>query len=804
MPIRVFRVVSVQCGPRQLRHNGRGPGRTWLVGVMILGTIVASGRPASAVEFTVDAAAYLVDEADAAPGDGQCASASGLCTLRAAIQETNALAGPDTVRLPGLTFPILIEGEDDTCAQGDLDISDDLELVGATTGTSIIDAGLRDRALDVIGPAIVSVTRVGIRNGVAKFGDGGGIRTDGDLELSNLSIRTSQTLSGQGGAIHNFGTGKLHLVDVTLSANQVPLNGGGLSNAGQAVLLERVTISSNIATGNGGGIANLAAAGPIDLENVTISGNSASGQGGGIYQAGTGDVTLTNVTVANNNTGGGIRNQTSMELQNTILAGNAPANCVGNAPQSLGSNLDSGFSCFLSAGGDLSNVNPLLGPLTFNGGPTLTQTLLAGSPAIDAGDNEACPATDQRGYGRPYDGNNDGTARCDMGAVEVQPSPTPTPTGTRTPSVTETPTPAPSPTVTPTSPPTSTSTATRTTTTTPTPTNTVPTPTASLTATSTATATVTPTPGRPAVHVGTAAGHPGDRVRFAVTFTSDGVDVVGVQLDIGFDAERVPIATTVTGEPDCTLNAELGKAAIFTFLPVGCSGTECVAFQAAVFAIPLPPIEPFPDGVTLFTCDAEIGAETEPGEYALSVSNVVMSDPDANALPGATGTDGAIEVVPAPTATPTDTPTGTPTDTPTGTPTETPTSTPTITPTDTPTPTFTRTSTRTRTPTQTAPPTPTATLTPTDTPSPTVTDTATPTASATRTPTASCVGDCDGNGRVDGADLANMASVALAPEPSAVCGVDDAALAVDAIVRAVNNAVGVCPSAAVRKYAHGS
>ena len=56
-----------------------------------------------------------------------------------------------------------------------------------------------------------------------------------------------------------------------------------------------------------------------------------------------------------------------------------------------------------------------------NGGATWTHALLAGSPAIDAGTNSGCPATDQRGVARPIDGNHDGSAVCDIGAVEAPP-----------------------------------------------------------------------------------------------------------------------------------------------------------------------------------------------------------------------------------------------------------------------------------------------------------------------------------------------------------------------------------------------
>ena len=56
-----------------------------------------------------------------------------------------------------------------------------------------------------------------------------------------------------------------------------------------------------------------------------------------------------------------------------------------------------------------------------NGGPTETHALLVGSPAIDSGDDAACPATDQRGVARPVDGDLDGTPRCDIGAYEFVP-----------------------------------------------------------------------------------------------------------------------------------------------------------------------------------------------------------------------------------------------------------------------------------------------------------------------------------------------------------------------------------------------
>jgi hypothetical protein len=68
----------------------------------------------------------------------------------------------------------------------------------------------------------------------------------------------------------------------------------------------------------------------------------------------------------------------------------------------------------------MPNTDPLLGPLQDNGGPTWTHALLYNSPAIDAGDPVNCTPTDQRGVARPIDGDSDGTAVCDIGAVEFE------------------------------------------------------------------------------------------------------------------------------------------------------------------------------------------------------------------------------------------------------------------------------------------------------------------------------------------------------------------------------------------------
>jgi len=100
---------------------------------------------------------------------------------------------------------------------------------------------------------------------------------------------------------------------------------------------------------------------------------------------------------------------------NTILANSlSGSNCFGTLTDA-GHNISSDASCNFTSAGSLNSTNPNLGPFGNYGGPTATIPLLAGSPAIDAGDAAACPAVDQRGISRPYG------AGCDIGAFESAP-----------------------------------------------------------------------------------------------------------------------------------------------------------------------------------------------------------------------------------------------------------------------------------------------------------------------------------------------------------------------------------------------
>ncbi len=354
--------------------------------------------PAQAVTFAVNDTGDFVDETI---GDGICdAAGANDCTLRAAIQEANALAGADTISLPAGTFTLSIPGAgEEVGATGDLDITGDLTITGAGARNTILDGGALDRVLDV---------------------DPGGSGIT--VSISSLTIRNGNVSGAPGGGVRSAGP-SLTLTDCVISGSVTTVNGGGIFNSGTLVI-NRCTINGNSAGGDGAGLQNT---GTATLTNATLTGNTGTGttsKGGG-FSNGAGTATLTHVTIANNTaasspttTAGGINNAGTAILKGVLLSGNTPANCAGSLTSS-GHNLDSGSSCAFAATGDVSNANALLGTLGDHGGATDTIDLLTGSAAIDAADNTACPATDQRGIARPVDGNGDAGAICDIGAFEA-------------------------------------------------------------------------------------------------------------------------------------------------------------------------------------------------------------------------------------------------------------------------------------------------------------------------------------------------------------------------------------------------
>ena len=383
--------------------------RPLFIGLLALSALAVGSQPtgAASAAFIIDTTANAVD---ANPGDGVCATASGDCTLRAAVEEANALVGADTVTVPAGTYTL-----------SNINITDHLAITGEGLDTTIIAGDGTGLVFDIPDSGTgVEISGVTIRNG-AGGSPAGAILNEGDLVLNDVTVRDSTAKFG-GGGIFNSGTLTLNRSAVSNNTSS-DFAGGGILNLGTLTLNDSTVSGNSTPTLSGAGITNL---GTMMVNNSTISGNSAGGAGGGgILNAARGTSTLVNVIISDNtaNDGGAIFNGLgTVSLKNTIVADStSPRNCTGTI-DSLGHNLSSDDTCDFTGIGDLENTDPLLGPLQDNGGTTLTHALPFGSAAIDAGDNDGCSTADQRGVARPVDGDGDGTAICDIGPYEFDPT----------------------------------------------------------------------------------------------------------------------------------------------------------------------------------------------------------------------------------------------------------------------------------------------------------------------------------------------------------------------------------------------
>jgi CSLREA domain-containing protein len=325
--------------------------------------------------------------------DGSCRIA--ICSLRDAINAANAVgAGPATITFNTAGSAVGISGTivlTSTLPAIDNDITID------GTGHTITVSGNNAVRVMVVNAGkalhLQSITITDGKNRFVGYGDGAGIYNGGTASVSNSTISGNWGLTGAG--IYN--TGALIVTNSTLAGNYAEggFGGGGIYNTG-ALTVTNSALADNISVGSsfsdGGGILNN---GTASVNNSTFWGNAVYARypsGGGVYNAGV--LTLTNTVIANSPNGG---------------------DCVG--PASGGHNLIQAtffLACNLTNGinNNLIGVDPLLEAPADNGGSTLTQLLLSGSPAINAGDNASCPAFDQRGVARPQGGI------CDIDSVE--------------------------------------------------------------------------------------------------------------------------------------------------------------------------------------------------------------------------------------------------------------------------------------------------------------------------------------------------------------------------------------------------
>jgi hypothetical protein len=236
---------------------------------------------------------------------------------------------------------------------------------------------------------------------------GGGIYNEFNRVGGRVTVNNSTFSGNTHGGIYNSGT--LTVSNSTFSGN----TSGGINSQ-----LGTLTVSNSTFSGNTGrGIYN-DSGGTLTVSNSTCSGNT----GGGIY-TGEGTVTLTNVTLTANradtlSVGGGLLVSTVRSrpvLHNTLIAGNFRG--AGTTPDDVWGNLDPGGDNNLIGDGSrmtglvngvngnqvgtaANPIDPRLGPLQDNGGPTKTHALLAGSPALNTGNPSQVGVADQRGVVR--------------------------------------------------------------------------------------------------------------------------------------------------------------------------------------------------------------------------------------------------------------------------------------------------------------------------------------------------------------------------------------------------------------------
>ncbi len=228
-----------------------------------------------------------VDQPDAVPGDGVCATAGGACTLRAAIQEANRLPGAQNVAIPAGAYVLSVAGSEagpNADAAGDLDLRGELTLTGAGAAASVVDGNALGRILDLEPAASVRLVGLTLHNG--RDAGGGAIRATSAQLTIEQAVLSGNVATGPGGAVLMSGLDEVLVVlDSTFQGNRATGFGGsgGAVSAGDQVTVTSSTFAANQAAGAGGA---LAVNGSLLLERSTVRDNRAEGgalgNGGGV------------------------------------------------------------------------------------------------------------------------------------------------------------------------------------------------------------------------------------------------------------------------------------------------------------------------------------------------------------------------------------------------------------------------------------------------------------------------------------------------------------------------------------------
>jgi len=331
--------------------------------------------------------------------DGSCTD--GDCSLRDAVE---AVDPGGRVRVPSGFYPLALSGPGPHA--GDVDLPRAVTIVGVgETGTFLDASSLGDRVFDVAND--VTLRRLTLLGG-SSVGRGGVVRArSGSVHLTGATLFGGR--AGDGGAVAVGDQATARIDGSWISSSRASDRGGGLFSLGTTIVA-RSTISANRAVGGDGAFVGPAAS--LTIENATLSGND-SVRGGGVRAIGAIDLFFASIVGNRAGVGGGVLISPTAQSStaDSVFARNRAADhgslCV-RPLSSGGRNVADVSGCGLIAPDDVTGVDPRVGILRQNGGPTPTHALKADSPAVGLG--SGCRRIDQRGAPR---------IDCDSGAYEL-------------------------------------------------------------------------------------------------------------------------------------------------------------------------------------------------------------------------------------------------------------------------------------------------------------------------------------------------------------------------------------------------